>query len=175
MQTIFFIHFPYFFTFQNHLPHQIVQNKKKQNNKTIWWIHQSHMNILWPCLQHQSKSTGRAVHESIGLDKRGYQVSIFLISPRKRMLWRYKKNINTFGLKKASYLAICKGHCYQSTFKSFVCVRQTLKSFRLLSVIVSTVPSCPDWTSSTGMLSTPADFTFFKTSLEGIFNFFMKN
>ena len=51
----------------------------------------------------------------IGLDKGGYPVNIFLISPRKHMLcrdpsneypqhmfsWRNKKNINTFGLKKA--------------------------------------------------------------------------
>ena len=57
----------------------------------------------------------------IGLDKGGYPVNIFLISPRKRcgyslevhprgasneypqhmFSWRNKKNINTFGLKKA--------------------------------------------------------------------------
>ena len=58
----------------------------------------------------------------IGLDKGGYPVNIFLISPQKHMLWysleaprrgasneypqhmfswRNKKNINTFGLKKA--------------------------------------------------------------------------
>ena len=58
----------------------------------------------------------------IGLDKSWYQVNIFLISPRKHMLrysleaphcgtfneypqhmfsWRNKKNINTFGPKKA--------------------------------------------------------------------------
>ena len=46
----------------------------------------------------------------IGLDKGGYPVNSFLISPRKHMLWysleapqhtflwRNKKNINTFGL-----------------------------------------------------------------------------
>ena len=60
---------------------------------------------------------------SIGLDKSGYQVNIFLISPRKHMLWysleashqgtsneypqhmfswSNKKNINTFGLKKSA-------------------------------------------------------------------------
>ena len=59
----------------------------------------------------------------IGLDKSGYQVNIFLISPQKHTLWysleaphrgasneypqhmfswRNKKNINSFGLKKAS-------------------------------------------------------------------------
>ena len=36
----------------------------------------------------------------IGLDKSGYPVNIFLISPRKHMLWRNKKNINAFWLKK---------------------------------------------------------------------------
>ena len=61
--------------------------------------------------------------QSIGLDKGGYPVNIFLISPRKHMLWysleaprrgasneypqhifswRNKKNINTFGLKKSA-------------------------------------------------------------------------
>ena len=60
--------------------------------------------------------------DSIGLDKSGYQFNIFLISPRKHVLWvlirsasarRFKRvpiiyvfvenknNINTFGLKKA--------------------------------------------------------------------------
>ena len=65
-------------------------------------------------------------HVFIGLDKRGYQVNVLLISPQNHMLWysleaphlgtfneypqhmfswRNKKNINiiTFGLKKASY------------------------------------------------------------------------
>ena len=53
---------------------------------------------------------------TIGLDKSGYQVNIFLISPQKHMLWiffrsadeypqhmflmRNKKSINTFRLKK---------------------------------------------------------------------------
>ena len=49
----------------------------------------------------------------IGLDKGGYPVNIFLISPRKHILWysseapttygfwRNKKITNTFGLKKA--------------------------------------------------------------------------
>ena len=44
----------------------------------------------------------------IGLDKSGYQVNSFLISPRgasneypqHMFLWRRKKNINTFGSKK---------------------------------------------------------------------------
>ena len=68
----------------------------------------------------------------IGLDKSGYLVNIFLISPRKHTLWvlitletpcrgasneypqhmfswRNKKNINTFWLKKASYLKLCMG------------------------------------------------------------------
>ena len=46
----------------------------------------------------------------IGLDKGGYPVNIFLISPRKHMLWvlirsaswRNKKNINIFGLEKST-------------------------------------------------------------------------
>ena len=63
----------------------------------------------------------------IGLDKRGYQVNIFLIShenihcgysleaprrgasneyPQHMFLWRNTKNINTFGLKKAPYLEL---------------------------------------------------------------------
>ena len=67
----------------------------------------------------------------IGLDKSTYQVNIFLISPRKHMFWvlirsasarwgayyeypqhmlswRNKKNINSFGLKKASYQELWK-------------------------------------------------------------------
>ena len=57
------------------------------------------------------------VNHDVGLDKSGYQVNIFLISPRKHMLWALirsasneypqntfswgnKENINTFGLKK---------------------------------------------------------------------------
>ena len=63
-----------------------------------------------------------------GLDKSGYQLNVFLISPQKHMLWysleaphwgtsneyqqhtfswRNKKNINTFGFKKASFQKLC--------------------------------------------------------------------
>ena len=48
----------------------------------------------------------------IGLDKSGYQANILLAEallmstqyyPQHMLPWRRKKNINTFGLKKASY------------------------------------------------------------------------
>ena len=63
--------------------------------------------------------------KNIDLDKRGNQVNIFLIYPQKRgysleaprwgasdvyhnmFLWRNKKNINTFGLKKVPSLELC--------------------------------------------------------------------
>ena len=61
----------------------------------------------------------------IGLAERGYQVNIFLISPRKRVvgtqrsasneypkhmfLWKNKKNINSFGPKKHSHVPAAEG------------------------------------------------------------------
>ena len=74
-----------------------------------------------------------------GLDKSGFQVNIFLISPRKHMLWysleaphqgasneypqhiflwRNKKDINTFGMKKASYQELCLLSMWRSVASS---------------------------------------------------------
>ena len=62
-----------------------------------------------------NRITWKVYKTHIGLDKSGYQVYIFLIFPQKHMLgvlirstsqymflWRNKKNINTFGLKKST-------------------------------------------------------------------------
>ena len=50
----------------------------------------------------------------IATDKRGYPHNVFLISPRKHMLypqhmfsWRNKKDISIFSMKKALYLLLC--------------------------------------------------------------------
>ena len=84
----------------------LLKKKKKKNSEILL---KKKKKVRWP----------------IGLDKGGYHVNIFLISPWKHMLWvfirgasneypqhmfswRHKENIDTFWLKKASYLKLCK-------------------------------------------------------------------
>ena len=77
------------------------------------------------CLTQPPQNLDEIKFKDIGLDKSGYQVNSFLISPQKyyvvvlikapwrgtsneypqhMFFWRNKKNINTFGLKKKSHL-----------------------------------------------------------------------
>ena len=81
-------------------PHQGTSNEYPQHrfscrNKKIL--------LLFDCKKHLIKSYECLITKYIiGLDKGGYPINIFLISPRKHMLWRNKKNINTFELKKSA-------------------------------------------------------------------------
>ena len=66
-----------------------------------------------------------AIFTLIGLDKSGYQVNIFLISPRN------KKNIDTFGLKKSALTrAMMPLHSGVQIYKAKLAVVEAFKPFR---------------------------------------------